>query len=334
MALRVVLGLVLAAMFASPAQAAFGPNLLTNGDAEAGPGATDSTTKVPVPGWTTTGDFTVMQYGTPGFADSPDGGASNMFVGGPSASDSTATQVVDVSGNAEPIDDNARRVTLMALLGGFAGQEDQGLVEAHFRGGGHTELGRFSIGPVTAGDRRDQTGLLPRSRSHAVPSGTRSIVVVMVASKASGVYNDGYIDNVVLRMDAVSSRQAHWTFGFRIAHVAMELSFGSHGSFTTRGQPNAQGELRVHSVSAAPFTLRWRYGGHRFHMSLRFVPGGTYAPRTHELTMALRLTGTNVPSCRPDGEITFVQDQVGLRACSGVEWFKVPKNATYHVGPL
>src|SRR6476661_1897848 len=138
MAARLV-GLALAVALAAAAPAATGPDLLRNGDAEDGPGATDSTTVEPVPGWTTTGKFNVVQYGTPGFPDSPSGGASNFFAGGPGSAESTATQVVDVSGQAAAIDDNTVTATLSALLGGFADQDDQATVEAHFLGAGQTE---------------------------------------------------------------------------------------------------------------------------------------------------------------------------------------------------
>jgi hypothetical protein len=330
MAARVVLGLVLAAVLAAPAHAAFGPNLLTNGDAEDGPGATDSTTKVPVPGWTTAGDFTVMQYGTYGFADSPDDGASNMFVGGPNASDSSATQVIDVSGNAEPIDDGAFTARLSALLGGFASQDDQGVVQAHFLGAGQTELGHFSIGPVTAGDRKGQTVLLRRARAVAMPSGTRRVVVTMIASKANGTYNDGYIDDVSLRLGSAPPRRANWKFGFRIARVDREASYGSHGSFTTQGQANVFGEVTIKSVSARPFTASWTYQGHRFYVSFRFLPRGNYIPAGKTLTMYARVTGTNVPGCRGVGEFSFGGD-VETRFCGAQEMYYIPGQATFHV---
>ena len=47
----------------SPAQAQFGSNLIINGNAEAGSGSATGDDIEAVPGFTTTGSFTVVQYG-------------------------------------------------------------------------------------------------------------------------------------------------------------------------------------------------------------------------------------------------------------------------------
>ena len=99
-------GAVLALGVLGGASRAAAVNLLQNPGAEAGAGAADNTV-VAVPGWTTTASFTAVVYGIPGFPLASEGapaGGVNFFAGGPDASLSTATQVVDVSASAAQID--------------------------------------------------------------------------------------------------------------------------------------------------------------------------------------------------------------------------------------
>ncbi len=53
---------------------------------------------------------------------------------------------------------------------------------------------------VTMAERQSVTNLLPRSASFAVPAGTRAIQVGITATRSSGSYNDGYVDNVSLTL--------------------------------------------------------------------------------------------------------------------------------------
>jgi hypothetical protein len=46
------------------------------------------------------------------------------------------------------------------------------------------------------------TALQPRTTTAIVPVGTRSIVVTLTATRTSGTYNDGYLDNVALTLGA------------------------------------------------------------------------------------------------------------------------------------
>src|ERR1700761_1059925 len=80
-------------------------NLLANPGAEAGPGAPDSATIDPPPGWTVTGDTTAVQYGASGGFPTTDdsaklGGGANFFAGGPDGDDNTAAPIVNVAGAA------------------------------------------------------------------------------------------------------------------------------------------------------------------------------------------------------------------------------------------
>ena len=180
------------------------PNLLVNPGAEDGDGAADASAQPPVPSWTTTATLTAVRYGAPDFPTLADstriGGGVNFFAGGPGGAVSTARQTVDVAANAAAIDAGRLQATLSALLGGYASQEDAATVAAIFRSAAGAELGRTTIGPVTAADRNNRSSLLPRSGSALVPSGTRTIEVVLTARRAAGSYNDGYADNIVLAL--------------------------------------------------------------------------------------------------------------------------------------
>lgn len=213
--MRALLTIVLLGMVAgAPARAAIPTgNLLVNGDAEAGAGSSDATTTapVPIPGWLTTANFTEHTYDPAGSGLFPDatvtaaiGGGRQFFAGGPENGGGntveTAAQIVDVSGAASEIDTGSVSAGLFADLGGFADQEDAATVTAVFLGSQGQQLGQLGIGPVTAADRHDTTGLLPRSGSAFVPRGTRQVRVVITATKSSGAYSDAYLDNVSLTL--------------------------------------------------------------------------------------------------------------------------------------
>ena len=174
---------------------------LLNHRAERGRGATNDRQKVPLPDWLTTGGFTAVQYGRPGgFPDAVNQrNGKNFFAGGPGSSAvSTARQTVTVRSRAAAIDGGNVRVRLSALIGGLLDRPDSGVIEAVFLDSQGGTLGRLRIGPVDANDRHKRTGLIYRKCGGDVPAGTRSIRVVMTASRVSGSYNDAYFDNVGL----------------------------------------------------------------------------------------------------------------------------------------
>lgn len=195
---------------ANPTQAAiFGTNLIVNGDAEAGSGATNSSSVVPVPGWTTTGRFTAVQYGTPLFPSTSSPGPSNrgknFFAGGPNNSSSSASQLIDISAGSAIIDGVGAMFDLSGFFGGWLFQNDNAVLKASFLNASNTVLNMASIGGVTSGDRGSQTGLLERSTSGIVPTGTRKIKVDLQMNRVGSLfnsYNDGYADNLSLKLTA------------------------------------------------------------------------------------------------------------------------------------
>jgi hypothetical protein len=175
-------------------------NLVVDPGAEDVVGANDTVAKPAVPGWTSTGSFTAVRYGAPGYPTPEDGsrtaGDKNFFAGGPSAPVSTGEQAIDVSGAASEIDTGTIGFTLSAFLGGYSSQRDNASVTANFKDGLGNVGGTQTIGPVATADRNSITGFEHRSASGAVPAGTRSIQIIVTATRVDGSYNDGYADNV------------------------------------------------------------------------------------------------------------------------------------------
>ncbi len=185
-----------------------GGNLLVNGGFEEGLAARLPTQSAAVPGWTTSGGMTIVRYGVvphfgfPSHLDSPrySTGGLNFLWGGYSAGlggVTTASQTVDVSGSAEPIDEGRATANLSAYLGGALYFLDHMSATAEFLDGIDASLGALRIGPVTKEDRGNLTTLLRREGSAPVPAGTRRIRVTLTSTEA----DSPMADNVKLTLD-------------------------------------------------------------------------------------------------------------------------------------
>ena len=176
-------------------------NLIVNGNAEAAIGSADGTA-VPTPGWTSVGGATGAQYGVYGWPALTDPGSPtrglNLFSGGASDATSSLTQTVNVSQFASAIDASRVSYGLSGWLGGWQSQDDNATLTVTFQNALGTALGTGSIGPVLAADRASATGFVQRSSSGAVPSGTRTVLVVLSMVRTAGTANDGYADDLSL----------------------------------------------------------------------------------------------------------------------------------------
>ena len=181
-------------------------NLLKNGNAELGAAVADDSSVVKeIPGWTRTGNFTVVKYGSPGgFPDAAVStkiaGGKNFFAGGPSNPTSGATQTVNVAGRARSTDAGKVGATLAGYLGGYSSQRDSLTVTATFLDASGKKLGLLKIGPVTPAQRGSETTMIEKSATGGVPAKTRSIKVAVVAVRTDGSYNDGYAENLQLTL--------------------------------------------------------------------------------------------------------------------------------------
>jgi len=187
----------------APPVAALGENLIFNGDAEYERGY-DGYESVPdawVGGWFDPGYFTVVLYDSPdGYPTStgpgPEDRGANFFAGGWIGEDTEATWRVDLTPIAAAIDAGATW-TLSGWIGGYGAQEDALTVSADFLDRSGTSVGSATIGPVSASERSNVTGLFDRSASGRVPAGTREALVRVNAIWTYGS-NDGYADNLSL----------------------------------------------------------------------------------------------------------------------------------------
>ncbi len=200
----------------SPPVAAFGQNLLFNGDAEYDRGfAVNGTFDQYVSGWSDPGlgennpRMTVVEYGAGHWpslvAPGPSERGANMFIGG-TQDDARITQIVDVANLASQIDAGEVSYDLSAYLGGRDAETDMARVSARFLDANGDLLTFGQIGPVTPTDRGNQTSLLLRSDAGGLPMGTRAIEVTLVMTRLVGVDNDGYADNLSLILSTSSTR--------------------------------------------------------------------------------------------------------------------------------
>jgi hypothetical protein len=184
------------------ADPAFGTNLVVNGDAEADVGSSSDSPVVKPTGWTTTGNFTVVQYGASGgfptlTSPGPDDRGKNFFAGGVGPKGG-ATQTIKLDWASKEIAGRAVHYAFSAYLGGFETQRDYATVSVSFRSANGATLGSAVLGPVTHVDRKSVSGLLRRSLEGDVPKGSASAVVTITSTRFDGVYNDGEADNVSL----------------------------------------------------------------------------------------------------------------------------------------
>lgn len=202
----------LALGLAEPAGASVEPmtvsgNFIHNGNAESAAGSPDGSI-VAVPAWTigSGSTFTAVQYGASGGFPSPtDPGparrGANFLAGGPDGALTVATQqrIIPVSYRAS-VDAGTATFALQGFLGGYTSQGDNAKVQVDWLDAGSTVLGSSSIGPVTAQQRSNATGLKARKKTGTVPAGARQVLITLTLTRTDGSYNDGYADNLILKI--------------------------------------------------------------------------------------------------------------------------------------
>jgi hypothetical protein len=136
------------------------------------------------------------------------GGLPDKAHGDPSLVDLTQAYTIPTSAGAD-IDSGTTMVTIGGCLGGYADQNDSAGLSIDFKDGPDGDRTGLSwgVGGPTATERGNLTRLLPRVVSVPVPGGTRWLFVKLDFRRTSGpgTYNDGYADNLVLRLTPASS---------------------------------------------------------------------------------------------------------------------------------
>jgi hypothetical protein len=227
---RIVLGaasllgaLVLAAAAAGGGASVPAGNLIVNGGAEQGAGASGPTRLdqvVAPPGWTAAGNVTVVAYqggeDAAGDFPPPDFGASihggkNFFAGGPGGSDTSMSQSIDLSRAAGEIDAGTVTAKLSGDLGGNWSQPDYTTVDAFFLDASGNAVGTLHLdGPKADDPGADllHSPLVAVNASGAVPKGTRSVQVTATFHDVDGSWNAGYADNLSLQLSAPAGHAA------------------------------------------------------------------------------------------------------------------------------
>jgi hypothetical protein len=196
-------------ILSKPAAAATVPsaapvNLIADPGAELAKPDPDGGT-VPVPGWKSNKGsmFTAVAYGAAGgFPDKqspgPKSRGKNFFAGGPSGSTSGASQIDSLTRYEKLISSGKAKFKLSAYLGGYSSQGDYATLTVTWLTAKGAVLGHTTIGPVTPAQRKDVTGLLPRSASGKAPAAARKADVILHMVREDGEYVDGYADNLSL----------------------------------------------------------------------------------------------------------------------------------------
>ncbi len=178
------------------ASAAMG-NAVRNGNAESGRAATSDSSVVAPAGWKTTGKFTAVRYGGSGLPSSSVAkaihGGKAFFAGGPGNRSSSATQTVSLGSGY-------RTAVLSAALGGWTSQPDAATVRYRWLDATGKLLATSVLGPVTPAQRGNATKLIAVHKTVKLPAKARRVAITIAAIRGSGSYNDGYADNVSLRL--------------------------------------------------------------------------------------------------------------------------------------
>ena len=181
------------------AQIVLNQNAIVNPGAESGPGSATGNDIYSLPGWTTTGNFTAVQFGASAAPlTAPGAGFGlNFFSGGPNNPTNTATQVIDMSNIASSVDAGVISYILSGYFGGYLAQNDNATLFATFFNASNTAI---SISPVIGGfnstSRNNLSTLLFDFGGGFVPVGARSVQITLQMTRVEGFYNDGYADNL------------------------------------------------------------------------------------------------------------------------------------------
>ncbi len=203
----VAAAIVVAPTAASAATSHVSPNLIRNAGAEkTGKPPTDEGAKVPLTGWTVAkkSHFTAVAYGAPEFPQPSDPGPKsrhkNFFAGGPKGTTNEASQRESLKPYASWIRSGKATFKLTGWLGGYSSQNDNCTVTLTWSNAKGSTVGSAKLGPVSAAARKDATGLLYRSTHGSVPKSASSVLVKIVMRRTDGVYDDGYADNLGLKL--------------------------------------------------------------------------------------------------------------------------------------
>jgi hypothetical protein len=269
-----------------------GRNLVVNGDGEARPTAPALGLSL-TPGWDTSGEFTIEQYGSPDMpkqtSPGPANRGRNFLAGGradrpgqPMLNESIATQAINLSSIAADVDADRISYNLSAYLGGFRAEADDMKIHVMCVGRQLQQLSAQTLTGPTASVRQNLTGLFGQAISGRVPAGTHAILIDLVATRKFRRYIDGFVDNVELKLSSTSPL-THGTVAGRVINDANgngRLDGGEKGLagvtvFVDKDKDKRfdKGELRATSDLAGNYLIESVPAG---NVHLRQIVPGTY----------------------------------------------------------
>ncbi len=98
------------------------------------------------------------------------------------------------------IDAGCIEIDFFVMLGGWTNQGDYAIARFEVFDAWGTRTSQTDLGPVTAAQRGNVTQLLARSARFALPAFSRLARVEFVSARAAGTNNDGYLDDLGVRL--------------------------------------------------------------------------------------------------------------------------------------
>jgi hypothetical protein len=275
-----------------------GSNLIVNPGAEANTGVSDKTHIVKPTGWTVNGTATVVKYGATGdfptsSSPGPSSRGSNFFAGGPSSAEADLFQTINLSSIGSSIDAHDITFSLSGYLGGIANQADNASVFVNFSNSSSGFVSQVDIGPVTAADRGNVTGLLYRSLNGTIPATTRFAQIQVHFEWDSGTYNDAYADNLSFVVNAIPTTGTVSGLVFNDTNANGKKDSSESGlsgwMVYVDANNNAQfdpGETYITTSSTGTFSLTLKPGTYTLRVQIR---SGFYETAPHALSFTIKV---------------------------------------------
>lgn len=194
-------------------------NLILNPGAEDGPGSDSGGAVTHIPDWTVPSNDlampTVLLYSNTGNFPGPSNPGSKergyqFFAGGPDNLQSGIEQKIIIGKDwYSAINQGYVKVELSVFLGGFDTQTDASIFTATLIDDNAKNLGSIKLGPIGPLERENKRGLLPVAASEFLPVGTTQIAVRLEFFRGVGTSNEGYADNLELKLSDYSENATH-----------------------------------------------------------------------------------------------------------------------------
>ncbi|MEO8659187.1 MAG: IPT/TIG domain-containing protein [Bryobacteraceae bacterium] len=207
------ISLLVTAMGSSCFSQVLNRNLVVNGDAEQGSAAQNATDAqvASIPGWTTSGGFSVGSYGGGSFLVAGDYGPVNrgtkFFYGGPGEARASAVQTIDVSGGVTDLDAGRVKYSLAGYLGLIGGSYDA-IAQINLKAEFQDAAGVTLFTAIAAGPSTDEVnipaGLLLRTVSGFLPANVRKVKVTIDLATGQSGGNNYAADNISLTLSTDS----------------------------------------------------------------------------------------------------------------------------------